>query len=100
MKINEIQKQLENLKSIQNYRVLSEVDSSLINLSSNDYLGLAQDTELRKKFYSKFSPTLSSSSSRLITGCSKEVMEFEKKLKKYMENLVSHLTLVLMLIHL
>ena len=79
MKINEIQKQLENLKSIRNYRVLSEVDSSLINLSSNDYLGLAQDTELKKKFYSKFSPTLSSSSSRLITGCSKEVMEFEKK---------------------
>lgn len=79
MKINEIKKQLEHLKSIQNYRVLNEVDHSLINLSSNDYLGLAQDTELKKKFYSKFSPALSSSSSRLITGCSKEVMEFEKK---------------------
>ena len=45
--------------------------SRLLNLSSNDYLGLAGDERLRDEFFGSVSPedlTMSSSSSRLLTG--------------------------------
>lgn len=43
----------------------------MLNLSSNDYLGLAADTDLRSKFFNALTPETfipSSSSSRLLTG--------------------------------
>ncbi len=48
-------------------------DSKLINLASNDYLGLASDSELQKEFISRLAsqsqnPLFSASSSRLLTG--------------------------------
>lgn len=68
---------LENLK---------ECDNSLINLSSNDYLGIANDKDLLNEFYSKYTPKLSSSSSRLIDGSYSEVMQLEKELENIYKN--------------
>ncbi len=75
--INEINK----LKSTNNFRVLKEIDTTLINLSSNDYLGIGSDLSLKKEFYNSFSELpLSSSSSRLISGTTSEVTLLEKTL--------------------
>ena len=71
--------ELRRLQEIKNYRVLRECDEKLLNLSSNDYLGLANDKTLREEFYKKYRPKLSSSSSRLIDGSYSEIMELEKR---------------------
>lgn len=74
-------KELNALKSVNNFRELKKCENSLINLSSNDYLGIANDEKLLNEFYSKYNPKLSSSSSRLIDGSYYEVMELEKELE-------------------
>ncbi len=64
-----------------NYRILPEVKiegkyvirngKRMLNLSSNDYLGLANDVELRREFLATLTPETflpSASSSRLLTG--------------------------------
>lgn len=55
------------------------------NLSSNDYLGLAGDAELRRSFYAQFDPAspelaLTSASSRLLTGNTLAYTRLENKL--------------------
>lgn len=77
-----LQEELNSLKETNNFRVLKECNSSLINFSSNDYLGLANDKELLNEFYSNYHCKLSSSSSRLIDGSYPEVMELERELEK------------------
>lgn len=62
-----------------------ESGAGILNLSSNDYLGLAADKELRQGFLEKltvddFRP--SSSSSRLLTGNSYEYIELETLLAR------------------
>lgn len=79
-------KELDALKNTYNFRQLKECNNSLVNLSSNDYLGLARDRELLNEFYSKYSPKLSSSSSRLIDGSYPEVMKLEEELETIYEN--------------
>ena len=79
-------KELCDLKSTNNFRKLKECDNSLINLSSNDYLGIANDKDLLNEFYSKYTPKLSSSSSRLIDGSYSEVMQLEKELENIYKN--------------
>ena len=88
-------KELDALKNTYNFRQLKECNNSLVNLSSNDYLGLARDRELLNEFYSKYSPKLSSSSSRLIDGSYPEVM---KSSKPFMKIQLYYLILALMLI--
>lgn len=57
-----------------------------INLSSNDYLGLSDDTELQKKFLLSASErdlfVMSNPSSRLVTGNSKDYDALENALEK------------------
>lgn len=79
MKKEKILEELERLQEIKNYRVLREQDEKLLNLSSNDYLGIANDVTLKEEFYKEYRPKLSSSSSRLIDGSYSEIMELEKR---------------------
>lgn len=78
---NELEKELSSLKERHNLRVLPsalhrerEVEVNgckMLNLSSNDYLGLATDIDLRAEFLSTLTPEIflpSASSSRLLTG--------------------------------
>jgi len=84
--LDDIRADLAALKSGGNYRALREIAPEgdgrsrydgrvLCNLSSNDYLGLAGDAELREDFYRQYNGdwrtpelALSSASSRLLTG--------------------------------
>lgn len=79
MRKEKLVEELESLKERKNYRMLRECNRTLLNLSSNDYLGLANDTSLRESFYKEVQPKLSSSSSRLIDGSYEEIMELEKR---------------------
>ncbi|GAB3047103.1 8-amino-7-oxononanoate synthase [Acinetobacter apis] len=54
--------------NVQQARWITIQQHTMLNLSSNDYLGLASDLDLREQFLSQSSAYLSSSSSRLLTG--------------------------------
>lgn len=76
---------LNTLKINSNYRSLrqSSDDGDLINFSSNDYLGLASNKELKREFIENsdfFNLNFSSSSSRLLTGNHKEYQKLENNL--------------------
>ncbi|QRN41677.1 MAG: aminotransferase class I/II-fold pyridoxal phosphate-dependent enzyme [Neisseriaceae bacterium] len=61
----------------------NETNNSLINLSGNDYLGLANSFELQEEFISTLDcriPLYSSSSSRLLTGNNTWFLELESYL--------------------
>ncbi|WP_455592969.1 8-amino-7-oxononanoate synthase [Bacteroides sp.] len=73
--------ELQQLRENNNFRSLPSIrhegrevivkGQRMLNLSSNDYLGLANDVELRKAFLETISPEtlqMTSSSSRLLTG--------------------------------
>jgi len=87
---------IEQVKKEGNYRHLKTIvpckdgycrlyGENVLNLSSNDYLGLASDNNLKKKFLSRYNhsdnvPAFSSSSSRLLTGNTCEYDELESLL--------------------
>lgn len=79
--LNDLEKELASLTEKHNLRVLPSVlhlerevevnGHRMLNLSSNDYLGLATDVTLRKEFLATLTPETflpSASSSRLLTG--------------------------------
>ena len=91
------QKEIENLKKIDNYRQIYNIQKKsgkyvfidnkrLLNLSSNDYLGLSTDKKLLKEFInSNFNDDeflFSSASSRLLTGTSSIYKLLEENLAK------------------
>ncbi|MFW1950846.1 8-amino-7-oxononanoate synthase [Acinetobacter beijerinckii] len=93
--LNHYAEQLEQLKQQVNFRQFTSnqqqgkwitiKDRTMLNLASNDYLGLAADLSLREEFLDtvKIERALfSSSSSRLLTGNFAEYEQFENSLSK------------------
>jgi len=86
--LKKIQLELDALREKDQFRVLRDIKKDdLLNLSSNDYLGIAAMPELREEFYENLQncPTdedyaLSSSSSRLLTGNHPAYIKLEQTL--------------------
>ncbi|MDR7017567.1 8-amino-7-oxononanoate synthase [Acinetobacter sp. 3657] len=87
--------QLDQLKQQGNFRQFTSnqqqgrwitiQDRTMLNLASNDYLGLAADLDLREEFLDTLQierALFSSSSSRLLTGNFEEYEQFENSLSK------------------
>ena len=88
MNISFFTKELETLKSKNNFRILRKLEHEggfvkengqrMLNFSSNDYLGLASDSQFREEFLgSSMSCAFGSLSSRLLTGNHKAYGELE-----------------------
>ena len=89
-----IREELDELKSLDRYRVLPDITARngkdievngqrLLNLSSNDYLGLGDDTAMLEGYGIQFrrsSHAMTSSSSRLLTGNHPLYEQLEKAL--------------------
>ncbi|MEG1480403.1 MAG: aminotransferase class I/II-fold pyridoxal phosphate-dependent enzyme, partial [Kiritimatiellia bacterium] len=73
---------LEALRAQECLRTLPKVPSGLVNLSSNDYLGLLEEVELRESFYAQLQgdDRFLSASSRLLTGNTAAVCALERDL--------------------
>lgn len=92
-RIEQMQQELQELKEHSNLRRLPQMTHDgrevvvngkrMLNLSSNDYLGLAADRELREEFLKSLTPDTflpTSSSSRLLTGNFSVYEELEAEL--------------------
>ena len=93
--LNHYAEQLDQLKQQGNFRQFTTnqqqgrwitiQDRTMLNLASNDYLGLAADLSLREEFLDTLKierALFSSSSSRLLTGNFAEYEQFENSLSK------------------
>lgn len=96
--INSTQQELQILKDKKNYRSLPSIihngkyiikdEWRMLNLSSNDYIGLANDVSLRERFLETITPETflpTSSSSRLLTGNFTAYQELEQQLAEMFE---------------
>ena len=86
-------RQIPNLQHHGRY-VLSE-GKQLLNIASNDYLGLGSDSQLQSEFLSQFSqlsvvnvPRMSATSSRLLTGNDEQLQALESELQDWYQNAV------------
>ncbi|MGL5579092.1 MAG: aminotransferase class I/II-fold pyridoxal phosphate-dependent enzyme, partial [Fusobacteriaceae bacterium] len=78
-----ITEELEAAKENINYRTLKSIEKEILNFSSNDYLGLGADRELRNEFFETYGfLPFSSSSSRLLSGSYPLILELEEELEK------------------
>ncbi len=91
--MNYFKNRLHELEQKGNLRTLYNIDelaastdlqqNEFVNLSSNDYLSLASDSELRREFFEAAAPEywkMSAASSRLLTGNMSEYIQLEEKL--------------------
>ena len=85
----DVLKQQGNLRqftsNVQQGRMIRIHDHEMLNLASNDYLGLAANIELREQFFDETPNTqrwMSSVSSRLLTGNFPEYEQFEASLSQ------------------
>ena len=103
--INRLQDSLNALVAANQYRqipnlqhhgrcVLSE-GKQLLNIASNDYLGLGSDSQLQSEFLSQFNqmpitntPRMSATSSRLLTGNDEQLQALESELESWYQNAV------------
>lgn len=98
--INRLQASLETLKAKQQYRQIPILQhhgqhiihhgKSLLNIASNDYLGLGGDSELQAEFLNQVrhlpepkSPKMSATSSRLLTGNDPQLQALELELENW-----------------
>ncbi len=75
LRCNACERKLNSLKKDGKY--ILEESKRYLNLSSNDYLGIAEDKDIRKRFYRIGDFSLGSSSSRLLTGSSSVYAKLE-----------------------
>lgn len=104
--VDRMQQLLEILKSQQQYRSLSNLEhqgshviingKKLLNIASNDYLGLGADPELQTEFLNQIAqldvtqiPRMSATSSRLLTGNDTQLQALEFELQKWYQAAVS-----------
>ena len=93
MTLDHINQELQTLKEKRNYRSLPPLihdgrdvilsGKRMLNLSSNNYLGLANDVSLREEFLKTITPETflpTSSSSRLLTGNFTDYQKLEQQL--------------------
>lgn len=103
--INRLQESLDGLVAAQQYRqipnlqhdgryVISE-GKRLLNIASNDYLGLGSDNQLQQEFLNQINqlpianvPRMSATSSRLLTGNDVQLQALESELKDWYQNAV------------
>lgn len=100
-----LQEALIALKATQQYRQLPDLQhngpyvisegKTLLNISSNDYLGLGGDTELQNEFLSQLTPLsaaqtpkMSATSSRLLTGNDAQLQALESELQEWYQTAV------------
>ena len=66
---------------IQNGRFILKSNKLLLNLSSNDYLGISIDDNIRDNFLSLYKGKIQNPSARLLTGANKVYLELEELIK-------------------
>lgn len=76
---------LANLRNANNLREIpaESTGSKLIDLSSNDYLGVASNQRLREEFLSNPLPSFTTSASRLLAADQQEFIKLEELLAEY-----------------
>ena len=103
--INRLQESLNALKAANQYRqipnlqhheqyVISE-GKRLLNIASNDYLGLGSNKQLQSDFLNQLNqfpvdsmPRMSATSSRLLTGNDEHLQALESELQEWYQNAV------------
>ncbi|MBH0084642.1 8-amino-7-oxononanoate synthase [Psychrobacter sp. SCQQ22] len=93
LKANQQYRQLPNLQHKGQY-VMSE-GKALLNIASNDYLGLGGDIELQTEFLNQIkqlptaqTPKMSATSSRLLTGNDIQLQALEAELQSWYQNAI------------
>jgi len=93
LKVKQQYRQLPNLQHDGRY-VISE-GKALLNIASNDYLGLGGDTEMQAEFLTQVgqlstthSPKMSATSSRLLTGNDIQLEALEEELQNWYQSAI------------
>lgn len=91
-KLSFYEEKLEQLKKEANFRYLKNFaqegkfiiwnNAKLLNLSSNDYLGISIDNNIKDNFLSSYKGKLENPSARLLSGSNKPFFELENLIKE------------------